>query len=151
MSQYVTDKIESFANELLPSMDLELVEVQFRREGHGWVLRLFIDGENGITHDNCSQVSREISDYLDVEDLVEHKYQLEISSPGLERPLKSIGDFQRFSGRKAKVKLRDIVEEQKIYIGKIKKIDGNRIELILDDGKTIEFSYENIRKARLTL
>jgi len=102
MSDHVIDKVRDFAEGLLPTMGLELVDVQFRREGHGWVLRLFIDREEGVTVDHCADVSREIGQFLDVEDLIGHPYHLEVSSPGLERPLKSMRDFQRFVGKKAK-------------------------------------------------
>ncbi|RPH42229.1 MAG: ribosome maturation factor RimP, partial [Desulfobulbaceae bacterium] len=70
MSEFIVDKIEAFAEALLPSLGLELVEVQFRREGHGWVLRLFIDKEGGVSLDDCTEVSREVSRFLDVEDLI---------------------------------------------------------------------------------
>ena len=70
----IVQKVESFAEELLPTLGLELVEVQFRREQHGWVLRVFIDAEEGVTLDHCSIVSRELGDYLDVEDVIDHAY-----------------------------------------------------------------------------
>ncbi len=146
----VEDKVEVFAAALLPSMGLELVEVQFRLEGHGWVLRLFIDGKEGITVDHCSQVSRELGDFLDVENLIDHAYHLEVSSPGLERPLRSRKDFQTYIGRKAKLKLRD-VENQRVLIGNISKVEGETVELVLEDGSRCLIAFEQIRKARLSL
>ncbi len=151
MSELVVDRVQAFAEKLLPSMNLELVEVQFRREGHGWVLRLFIDGEDGVNHDHCARVSREVGDFLYVEDIIEHAYSLEVSSPGLERLLRSIDDFKRFVGRKARVKLREAVDGQRIFIGEIKQVDGEAIELTLEDGETLEFFFDNISKARLTI
>ena len=103
MNNPVVEKIRAYADELLPSMGLELFDIQFRREGHGWVLRLFIDREEGVSLEDCSLVSREISDYLDVEDVIEQSYFLEVSSPGLERPLRSLEDFKRFCGQKARI------------------------------------------------
>ena len=146
----VEEKVEAFAAALLPSMGLELVEVQFRLEGHGWVLRLFIDGKEGITVDHCSQVSRELGDFLDVENLIDHAYHLEVSSPGLERPLRSLKDFQTYIGRKAKLKLRD-VENQRVLIGNISKVEGETVELVLEDGSRCLIAFEQIRKARLSL
>lgn len=151
MSEFIVEKIAEFADSLLPSMGLELVEVQFRREGHGWVLRLYIDCEDGITVDHCADVSREVSDFLDVEDLIDHPYHLEVSSPGLERPLKTIRDYQRFTGRKVKVKLRESVEGQKVYVGKILQVHDECVELALDEDHTVLLPFEHIRKARLAI
>ena len=151
MSGLVEEKVQAFAETLLPSMGLELVEVQFRLEGHGWVLRLFIDGKEGITVDHCSQVSREVGDFLDVENLIDHAYHLEVSSPGLERPLRSMKDFQAYLGKKAKLKLREDVEGQRVLVGVISQAEGEMVELVLDDGAKCRVSFEQIRKARLSL
>ena len=151
MSEFVIDKIEEFAEALLPSLGLELVEVQFRREGHGWVLRLFIDCEGGVSLDNCTEVSREVSRFLDVEDLIGHAYHLEVSSPGLERPLRSLADFQKFSGEKARIRLRESLDGQKVFIGTIGQVEHDTIGLELEAGGTIRFTVEQISKARLSL
>jgi len=152
MSEQITARIRAFAEELLSSMGMELVEVQFRREGHGWVLRLFIDGEEGVTLEHCSMVSREISAYLDVEDLIEQSYHLEVSSPGLERPLYSLRDFKRFCGKNARVKLRESVNGQRVFTGRINQVhDNNIIELILENGDPLTFSYDAVNKARLSI
>jgi ribosome maturation factor RimP len=152
MSEQITARIRAFAEELLSSMGMELIEVQFRREGHGWVLRLFIDGEEGVTLEHCSMVSREISAYLDVEDLIEQSYHLEVSSPGLERPLYSLRDFKRFCGKNARVKLRESVNGQRVFTGRINQVhDDNIIELILENGDPLTFSYDAVNKARLSI
>jgi len=151
MSEFIIEKVEEFAKTLLPSMGLELVEVQFRREGHGWVLRLFIDCETGVTVDHCADVSREVSVFLDVEDLIEHEYHLEVSSPGLERPLKAVRDYERFIGRKAKIKLRESVEGEKVYVGEIQSVQGDRVELAVKEKGVVVLPFEYIRKARLAL
>ena len=151
MSDYIIEEVEKFAQTLLPSMGLELVEVQFRREGHGWVLRLLIDCEEGVTLDHCADVSREISDYLDVEDLIDHPYNLEVSSPGVERPLKSLEDFRRFAGKKAKVKLSMPLDGQKVFIGEILQVVDDTIELQLEDQTKVQFTFDKINKARLAI
>ncbi len=151
MSELIVDRVASFAEQLLLSLGLELVEVQFRREQQGWILRVYIDGESGITHENCSMVSRELGDYLEVEELIDHAYHLEVSSPGLERKLQKLQDFKRFSGRKAKVKLHQAVDNQKIFIGEIASVDGETIELAIEDGGKIEFSFDKISNARLAI
>jgi ribosome maturation factor RimP len=151
MSELVVDRVSAFAEKLLPTMELELVEVQFRREQQGWILRIYIDAVEGITHEHCRMVSRELGDYLEVEELIDHAYQLEVSSPGLERKLKKVEDFERFSGRKAKVKLHQAIDEQKVFVGEIVRVDGEMIELVIEDGENIVFSFDNINAARLTI
>jgi ribosome maturation factor RimP len=152
MSELITDKVRVFAQGLLPSMGLELVDVQFRREGHGWVLRLFIDCESGVTLEYCSMVSREISAFLDVEELIEQSYHLEVSSPGLERPLRTIGDFKRFCGKNARVKLRESVNGQRVFVGIINRVqDDNTVEMLLENGDAFTFSYDAVNTARLSI
>lgn len=142
--------IEEYALAVLEKMGMELFEVQFRREGHGWVVRLYIDREEGVTLDDCATVSREIGTWLEVEDLIEHAYHLEVSSPGLERPLRKMKDFARFAGRKAKVKLREPLNEQKVFIGIIDQVDEKTVVLVVDE-KPVSLLFDNIAKARLVL
>lgn len=151
MSDFVVDRVREFGEELLPSMGLELVEVQFRREQHGWVLRVFIDTAEGVTLEHCSRVSRELSDFLDVEDIIDHKYHLEVSSPGLERKLYKTADFQRFCGRRAKVKLQEPVDGQKTFIGVISGVDGETIVLLTEGGEKLRFTFDMVSTARLAL
>ncbi len=132
-------------------MELELFDVQFRRDGQGWVLRVFIDSATGVTLEQCSKVSRELGRYLDVEDLIDHAYSLEVSSPGLERPLRSIDDFRRYCDKKAKVKVHEAIDGEKTFEGVIQEVAGDLIHLQLDDGRVIEFSFEKINKARLAI
>jgi ribosome maturation factor RimP len=151
MAEQIPAKIRAFAEGLLPTMGLELVEVQFRREGHGWVLRLFIEGEEGVSLEHCAMVSREVSAYLDVEDLIEQSYHLEVSSPGLERPLHSLRDFKRFCGRNARVKLREAVNGQRVFIGIINQVHDETIEMTLENGDPLTFSYDAVNRARLSI
>lgn len=149
-SDRVTATIQGFAEPLLADMGMELVEVQFRREGHGWVLRLFIDKEGGVTIDDCVAVSREISAYLEVEDLIEHAYNLEVSSPGLERPLRKREDFNRFAERLVRIKLREPINGQRVLIGTLLGLEGETVLMGLAK-ETVRIDLENIAKARLTL
>jgi len=151
MSEYIVDNVSDFLQKLLPEMELELFDIQFRREGHGWVLRVFIDSRDGVDLDQCSGVSRELSQYLDIEELIDHAYHLEVSSPGLERPLRSVADFCRFTGKKARVKLSAVIDGEKIFEGAIEEVQGNVIGLRLRDKKIVRFSYEVINKARLAI
>ena len=104
MAETIIGRVEALVRPVLEEMGLELVEVQYRREQSGWVLRFIIDKQEGISLDDCVAVSREVGQLLDIEDIIDQSYNLEVSSPGLERPLKSIADFQRFVGRKARIK-----------------------------------------------
>lgn len=143
--------IQGFADPLVQDMGMELVEVQFRREGHGWVLRFFIDKEGGVTIDDCADVSREISAYLEVEDLISHAYHLEVSSPGLERPLKKKADFIRFADRLVRIKLLEPLENgQRLLIGTLLGLEGDAVLLNLEQ-ETVRIDLENIARARLTL
>ncbi|GAB4340505.1 MAG: ribosome maturation factor RimP [Desulfobulbaceae bacterium] len=149
-TENIITAVEKYATPLLADMGLELVEVQYRTEGHGWVLRLFIDREGGVTVDDCAAVSREISAWLDVEDLIEHAYHLEVSSPGLERPLNKIGDFERFAGRRARIKLREPLEGRKVFVGTIGEADGGGVVLETEAGP-VRLEFDAMAKARLTL
>ncbi|MGI6656453.1 MAG: ribosome maturation factor RimP [Desulfobulbus sp.] len=142
--------LQDFVDPLLTDLGMELVELQFRREGQGWVLRLFIDKEGGVTIDDCATVSREVGAYLDVEDLIEHAYHLEVSSPGLERPLKKAGDYERFAGRLARFKLREPLAGTKVVIGVLRGLDGGAV-LVEVDGQVVRIEREMISRARLTL
>lgn len=152
MSEFVIDKISEYAASLLPSMGLELFDVQFRQEDRGWVLRIFIDSKDGVDLNHCTEVSREISAYLEVEDLIQHAYHLEISSPGIERPLRNMDDCRRFVGRHAKIKLHHAVEGQKVYVGTLledKDVASAAIET--EDGRVITFTMDDVNYARLHL
>jgi len=129
---------------------LELAELQFRREMHGWVLRVIIDSEQGVSVDDCAQVSREVGHLLEVEDLIEQAYALEVSSPGLDRPLKRERDFVRAKGKKAKVVVREAVAGQHNIVGVIQEAGDGRITVLTDDGP-LEIVLASVKKARLVI
>ena len=148
MADTLIKRIEAIALPVLAELGLELVDVQYRREQNGWVLRLIIDKENGVGLGDCSAVSREISQLLDIEDFIDQKYNLEVSSPGLDRPLKSMADFQRFIGSKAKIKTIEPIDGEHVFIGKIQQTEGENI--ILEVGrKEVTVPFSQISKARL--
>ncbi|MCP3889640.1 MAG: ribosome maturation factor RimP [Desulfobulbaceae bacterium] len=151
MSELIVDKIQAYLQELLPTIGLSLFDVQFRREGHGWVLRVFVDAEAGVTLDHCSEVSRELGQYLDIEDIIDHAYNLEVSSPGLERPLRSVEEFERFCGKKAKIRFHEAIDGGKVFEGDIERVDGEKVFLKLIDGSSVQFTYEMLNKARLAI
>ena len=147
----VIDRVREFAESLLPAMGLELFDVQFRREGHGWVLRLVVDKEEGVSLDDCSQVSRETSDFLDVEDIIDHPYHLEVSSPGLERPLRTMAECRRHLGKKARIKLKEEIDSHRVIIGELVAAEENELAVLTEEGATHNIDWQNVQKARLTL
>ena len=151
MSELIIDKVQDFLQSLLPTMELELFDVQFLRDGQGWVLRVFIESETGVTLEHCSLVSRELGRYLDVEDFIDRAYNLEVSSPGLERPLRSTDDFRRYCGKKARIKLHNAIDSEKVFEGVIEEVVDDLIHLKLENGRSIQFSFEKINKARLAI
>ncbi|HET97565.1 MAG TPA: ribosome maturation factor RimP [Desulfurivibrio alkaliphilus] len=129
---------------------LELAELQFRREAPGWVLRLVLDGEHGVGIDECARVSREVSHLLEVEDPIEQPFHLEVSSPGLDRPLKRERDYQRCRGKKAKIVCRQPLDEQTVFIGELGELLDGVVTITTESGPTA-IPLENIRRARLVV
>ena len=148
VSQEIMDRVKAVADSILTSEDMELVEVDYRREPVGWVLRLTIDKKGGVTLDDCTRISQEMGRSLDIEDLISNPYHLEISSPGLDRPLKNERDFIRFSERSIRVKTIDPIGKQKSFKGKLRKCLEGRIEMETDGG-IVEIPLSNIARANL--
>src|SRR5215212_4470799 len=123
------ERIRAVAERVVQSHGLELFDVQLRRESSGWVVRVFIDkpGPSGTPEDSvgvedCAAVSREISTILDIEEPIDRAYTLEVSSPGLDRPLRDERDFRRFAGRAAKLVVNEAVDNQKAFAGRIRGV-----------------------------
>lgn len=151
MNEIVIDTVRQYLLDLLSEMELELFDIQFRPERHGWILRIYIDtvaGKDGVTLDQCSQVSRELSHYLDVEDCIDHAYYLEVSSPGLNRPLRSLKEFERYQGEMCKIRLHHSINGEKVYIGKIIAVAGDKITLEVEKGE-LQVAWGMLNKARL--
>jgi ribosome maturation factor RimP len=148
MADVINKRVEEVVLPVLGELGLELVEVQYRREQSGWVLRLIIDKPDGVNLDDCAVASRELSQLLDIEDFIDQAYNLEVSSPGLDRPLKSMTDFQRFIGRKAKIKTIEPIAGEHVFIGNIQQTEGESI--VLEVGrKEVVIPFLQVSKARL--
>ena len=146
--------ITSIAQPILESMGLELVDIEFGRVGPDSVLRLFIDKEGGVMLDDCAGLSRELSMILDVEDVIACNYTLEVSSPGLDRPLKKQADFDRFTGRLIKVRtyqpfLDDSGNKRKTFLGKLEGLVGGIVKMTLTEGQSASIPIERVAKANL--
>ena len=148
MADTVTEKVKTLAEPVLEDLGLELFDVQYRREQSGWVLRLVIDRPEGVTLDDCVAASREIGQILDIEDFIEQKYNLEVSSPGLDRPLRTLDDFQRFAGRRAKIKTSEPVDGERVFTGKIRRVEEDMI-ILEADRREVAVPSALVAKARL--
>ena len=148
-TKHVVERIHEILDPILSRMGLELVDVTLRTEDGRWILRVTIDCEGGVIVDHCTAVSRELSVHLDVEDLVPVKYYLEVSSPGLDRPLKDEKDFARFTGRRVLIKTHRSVGGRRKISGTLDGIDNGVVGVILDDVGRLEVPVEDISSARL--
>lgn len=152
--------LEQFVRPAVEGQGYDLVDLEWKREQGGWVFRLYIDrrpGEGYVSHDDCVSVSREVSALLDVHDALPGRYNLEVSSPGLNRPLKRAADFLRFVGQRAKVRLRGDAALQgfagapprRNFSGVIAAVEGDTVSLKLDGAELVKLPTPAIEKAHL--
>lgn len=144
----VIQDIKDLAEPLLEANGMELVDIEFRTEASGWILRLFIDKPEGINIDDCVFISRQLGDILDVEDNIPVSYSLEVSSPGLNRPLVKLADFERFKGRTGKIRMSSDIDGRKNFKGILHGINGEKV-IIKVDNEIMELPFSHIEKARL--
>jgi ribosome maturation factor RimP len=149
------DRVRAAVAPVLAAHGLALDDLDFRTERSGWTLRLTIEkpgsteDSGGVTLADCADVSRDVSTVLDVEDLIPQRYALEVSSPGLERPLRRVEDFVRFLGKLARVKLSQPAPDgQRLLRGKLAEAGPDRVAMIVD-GKRLEFPYAHVAEANL--
>jgi ribosome maturation factor RimP len=147
--EQVVSRLKEVLLPALNSFGVEMVDLRYRLENRGWVLRLFIDKEGGITLEDCQRVSEQVGDLLDVEDLIGHGYRLEVSSPGLDRPLTREGDFVRFTGKRARISSREPISNQRNFQGKILGVQDHQVLIEEDKGVKIAIPFPAILKARL--
>lgn len=150
----VSERVTEICGELLAPLGMELVDLEYKREGRDMVLRLFIDKEGGVSLDDCSQVSRELSDILDVEDIISGHYTLEVSSPGICRPLKKIADYERFTGALVKVRTFELLADEaghkrKTFLGKLLGVEDGVVRIHLSEGPEAAIPLDKVAKANL--
>jgi ribosome maturation factor RimP len=152
----VVSQVRSIADRVAASYGLEIFDVSFRREGPGMVLRVQIDrpgpaatAEESVSVADCANVSRDLSAILDVDDVVAAAYTLEVSSPGLDRPLTRPDDYERFAGRFAKLVLREPVDGQKYFKGRLGGIDSGHVLIDGEDRRTHRVPLDIIARANL--
>jgi len=147
--QTLETRVTGIAEQLAASLQMEVVLVEIKGDGNRSIIRAYIDKPNGVTLDDCEQFSKRYSVLLDVEDLIPFSYTLEISSPGVNRPLLKESDFQRFCGKDARILIRRPIEGQKNFRGKIVGVNAGQVELEILPGKQIGIALADIEKANL--
>ena len=148
-SKRIVNEVSRFAEPLLNSWFLELVDVEFVFESGRWVLRIYMDKEGGVTLDDCAGVSRELGDLMDAEDIIDLPYVLEVSSPGLNRPLKKESDFVRSIGKLIKVTMVEPINNRRNFTGRVSDVAEGILRLSLDDNHLVELPLRHVEKARL--
>lgn len=146
----VIQKVTEIAERVGLEESIEVVEVEFLGGGKSRLLRIYIDKPGGVTHADCEMISRRVGDVLDADDLIPGaNYNLEVSSPGVERKLTKPADFERFAGQKAKFSLSEPVENQKFWEGTLRGLQGNAVALEPSEGKLVQIPLGTIRRANL--
>lgn len=149
--EYYEKRTEELLLPIMKKNSYELVDVEYIREGANWFLRAYIDKEGGFTVNDCEKVSRELSDLLDQYDFIDESYILEVSSPGLGRPLKKDKDFERSIGEEVEVKLYKAKDGQKEFLGILKEFSQTTVTLGFEADTELIFDRKNISLIRLAI
>lgn len=142
-------RVEAWIAPVLEQHQFELVDVEYVREVGVWYLRCYIDKEGGITVDDCEVISRLLGEWLDKEDFIEDSYILEVSSPGLGRPLKKEKDFARSIGKDVEIRLYKAIDKQKESTGTLTSYDADSVTITMEDGSERTFEKSEIALIRL--
>ncbi|MFC0558568.1 ribosome maturation factor RimP [Halalkalibacter alkalisediminis] len=154
MSTKVTEVTSEIVTPILEELHLELVDVEFKKEGPNWFLRIFIDSEKGVDLEDCGQVSEKLSEKLDELDPIPQAYFLEVSSPGAERPLKKEKDLQKAVGKNVYISTYEPIDGEKAFEGKLVSFNGETLEVevkIKTRKKVYSIPYEKVANARLAI
>ena len=150
MQSAIASKIEEIAHRVAESEGMEIVEVEVKGGGDNRFVRISIDKPEGVTHGDCELVSQQVGTILDVEDVVPGgRYTLEVSSPGIERKLVKLQDYERFQGKKAKIVLKEPIDQKRTFEGALAGVAGNAIALEIAPGQTLRLPFEQVQKANL--
>jgi len=145
----VEERVAPLAARVAAREGCEFVHCEYVRDAERWVLRLFIDHVDGVTIEHCTAVSRQVSAVLDVEDFIPHAYHLEVSSPGLDRPLITPEDYQRFAGEPVRIQTSAPVLGRRRFRGTLEKLEDEIVTVADDVGQRFDIPLEKVRKARL--
>ena len=143
-------EVRQVVEPILESQGFELVDLEYQRESHGWVLRIYLDREGGVSLDDCAGISHEVGAVLEVKDLIPSAYILEVSSPGLTRPLKKPEDFNKFRNQMVKIKLYEPLDGRKNFKGTLLGLEGDRVRVEVEQ-RVYELPLQRIAKANLEI
>ncbi len=146
----ITESIIALIEPVIEEEALELVDVEYKKFGRNWTLRVYIDKDGGITVDDCQKVSRQIEDMIEIDELISNAYVLEVSSPGLDRSLKKEREFLKFRDKPIRVKTFAPVGDRKNFNGTIRDCK-NQILYLVENGTISEISLDNIAQAKLII
>jgi len=147
----IEDRIIALASPVAEGFGLELVDVTFTSEFGRRILRICIDKPGGVTVEDCEKVSRELGTVLDVEDPIPQNYNLEVSSPGLDRPLKTEKDFARFSGKRARIRSKEPIDGRRNFKATIDSVSNGEVSVTDFDGRKFTIAISNIDRAKLEI
>ncbi|HJV46705.1 MAG TPA: ribosome maturation factor RimP [Bacillota bacterium] len=150
MGSNVTEVVEGLVTPILEEKNLELVDVEFVKEGNNWFLRVYIDKEEGIDIEDCGNVSELLSKRLDEVDPITNAYFLEVSSPGIERPLKKPKDYIWAKGKKVMIKTSVPIDEMKVFEGTLTEFDGACLT-VQESQKSYQIQLDQVESARLSI
>jgi ribosome maturation factor RimP len=144
-----TARLRILARETLAAMGLGLVNLTYRREGRQWILRLMIEAEGGVGLDDCSKASNQLGAVLEAEDIVPQSYILEVSSPGLDRPLFTEDDYRRFAGRRVNLRTHAPIAGRRHFQGVLQGCDDGYVALTLPSGEIVNLPFRDLASGRL--
>jgi ribosome maturation factor RimP len=145
-------RIENEIEKIVASEGMELVHIEYKKQGRGYLLRVDIDKEGGVTLDDCQLVSQQVSTYLDVDDVVPGEYELQVSSPGLDRKFYKESDYQKFIGRLVRVKTAKAIRGLHVIVGRLKEFDGQKVVVtdpVMKKDPDYEIPLAYIKETRL--
>lgn len=147
----VTDIVKELILPIIDNTGLELVDIEFVKEGQNWFLRVYIDKDDGVTLDDCQMVSESLSEKLDEVDPISQNYYLEVSSPGLDRPLKTDRDFEKYKGRLIEVYLYEPIEGKKVMEGLLIERTKDNVVIKSEQDSLIDIPKDKISKVKLSV
>jgi len=143
------EQVRGRARDILEYAGMELVHLEMKQGAAGYVVRLFIDRPGGVTLDDCALVSRQLSASLDVDDPLPHRYTLEVSSPGLDRPLFNENDYKKFAGRRVRLSTVVPIDGRRNFVGRLDGFAEGVVRLVLESDQLVSIPLERVAKARL--
>lgn len=144
----VEEEIYDIAHPVVTDNGMDLVDVEYVKEGQNWYLRLYIDKENGVSIDDCQLISEKVGTIIDEKDPIKTSYFLEVSSPGIERKLKKDSDFEKYKGSKVEIKLYKPIDGSKAYIGELVGLIDQNVTIIEEKKGQMSFNKEDVSQVK---